>query len=116
MKFCQPHWDKLRAALKERGVDHLGAKTGEQAIADMSADFDGREREYDPLMDCHWMITNRALESGGLYLMGAKEDGSQYCPVCEAEAHGVPVDSWINGAADAGLAHCRELGLVPTIQ
>lgn len=116
MQICKEHWEKLRAALATRGLDHLGAKSGEQAVADMNADLEGDERAYDPLMGCNWMITSRALSIGGLYLLGTKEDGSQYCPVCEAVAGGVEEKDWIDGPADAALAHCREAGLVPRIQ
>jgi hypothetical protein len=115
MKFCQPHWDRLRNAIKERGIDHLGAKTGEQVIEEMKADLEGQKRPYDPLLDCHWMITCRAMELGGLYLMTQKEDGSNYCPICEVIAHGGDEDHWINGPADAALEECRKRGLVPAV-
>jgi hypothetical protein len=115
VKFCQPHWDMLRAAIKVRGIDHLGAKTGEAAIADIKAELEQTERDYDPLMDCHWMITSRAVKAGGLAVMCSKPDGSQYCPVCEAVAHGAPEESWINGPADAALEICRTKGLVPPL-
>jgi hypothetical protein len=123
MKICQDHWGKLRAAIKERGIDHLVARTGKEAAENMKADLEGRERDYDPLMDCHWMITSRAVEHGGLYLMAPKEDGTEYCPICEALLHkpdDISVEQaekyWIDGPADAALGLCREKGLVPGAQ
>jgi hypothetical protein len=121
MKFCQDHWNKLRTAMTARGLDHLGAKSGEDAIASVKAELDGEETEFDPLMACHWMITSRAIEIGGLYLMTKKEDGGDYCPICEAAAHadvplGVVEDYWINGPADAAQAEARKRGLVPGVQ
>jgi hypothetical protein len=123
MRICKEHWAKIRAAIKERDIAHLGAKSGEEAMEDVKADLDGRERDYDPLMDCNWMINGRALTEGGLYLMTAKEDGSHFCPICEAIAH-KPADAevqwvedyWIQGPADAALKECQDKGLVPKVQ
>jgi hypothetical protein len=117
MKMCQDHWDKLRKAIADRGLDHLGAKTGEQASADAVAQIEGRETEYDPLMSCHWMIATESLKMGGVYMMFQKEDGTEYCPICEALSHNCGTEkNWIDGPADAVLAHCRELKLVPSLQ
>jgi hypothetical protein len=123
MKMCQPHWNKLREAMKDRCIDYLGAKDGKQAADDAVEQLAGRETDYDPLMACNWMITGRALKMGGLYLMGAKEDGSEYCPICEAIEH-KPEDVevawvenyWIDGPADAVLEECRTLGLANPVQ
>lgn len=113
MQFCTDHWDKLRAAIVSRGLDHLVAKDGKAAISNEIAKLNGEEGKYDPLMSCHWMITNRALETGGMYLMFTKEDGTQYCPVCEAVNVGGGEEShWIDGPADAALAECKRRGLI----
>lgn len=122
MKFCQSHWDKLRAAIELRGIGHLGAQSGPEAVERAKQELAGAATDatYDPLMSCHWMITGRALEMGGLYLMGPTPDGGEYCPVCEVIAH-TPAEraskeevetNWIDGPADAALAYCREKGLV----
>lgn len=116
MQFCKEHWAQLRAAIEVRGLSHLIAKSGEQAFANIKAELEGEASPYDPLMDCNWMIINRALAYGGLYLMGTKENGEQYCPVCEAVANGAEEKFWIDGPADAVLEHCRGKGLVPRIQ
>lgn len=117
MRFCKDHWDKLRTAIKNRGLDHLGAKTTEQLHADMVDQLRGSQTDYDPLMDCYWMISNRAIEMGGLYMMTVKENGEHYCPVCEAiEKGGQTEQYWIDGPADAALKHAQKKGLVPKIQ
>lgn len=120
--MCQPHWEKIRAAIKERGLDHLGASSGLEAIERLNDELAGRATPdtYDPLMNANNMIWSRALEMGGLYLMGQKEDGSQYCPLCEVDANsparedGRPeAEHWIEGCTNSVLNHCRDLGLVP---
>ena len=113
MQICQTHWDAIRKALDDRGIGHLGAKTGQQAIAAISNELEGREAEndFDPLMGCNNMIFAEGLKRCGLVLMGAKEDGSEYCPICESQRqYG---EWWINGPADAMLAEAKEKGLVP---
>lgn len=129
MKFCQPHWDKLRAAIEARGLSHLVAKDAQTAMADTVAQLEGTatEANYDPLMNAHWMITGRALQMGGLYLMMA-----DHCPVCEVMKHMAHIprtpeetepagaawveSHWIDGPADAVLTYCQERGLVPPKQ
>lgn len=122
MKICQPHWNKLRAAIKDRGIDHLGAKSGKEAVEDALTELRGGEQDFDPAMACNNMIWSQGLKMGGLYLMGTKDDGSEYCPICEAlDKMSPPPGStredcerwWIDGPADAALEECRRRGLVP---
>ncbi len=51
MKICQAHWDRLRAAIKERGLEHLVAKDGATAMMHAVTELEGREAEndFDPL-------------------------------------------------------------------
>lgn len=113
MKICQFHWDELRQALKDRGLDHLGAKNAQEAIVAMATDLEGRgaENEYDPLMSCNWMIMSQGLEMCGLSLIGLREDGTPHCPICEAGRSWMR--SWIDGPADAALEECKVRGLLP---
>ena len=113
MKFCETHWAELRRAIDERGLSHLVAKDGHAAAERLVSELDGtaNDRTYDPLMDAHNMILTRALEQGGLYLLGG-----DFCPVCEAIAHTNEMaeavrSHWIDGPAEAVLAYCREHGL-----
>lgn len=128
MQFCQKHWDMLRAAINDRGLSHLVAKSSEEAMESIVAQLQGGEGDYDPLMDCYWMITNRALEVGGLYLLSG-----DLCPVCEAMKHTAHIPAlgsttnepagaewvekhWIDGPADAVLKHCQQQGLTTPAQ
>lgn len=119
MKFCQPHWDKLREAIKARGMWHLVAKSGEAAVERMKAELQhgaaASDDTWDPLMNCHWMILGRSLELGGLYLMGRDDAGNDYCPVCEAVKHGQSETNWIEGPAEASLSYAREHNLLGTV-
>lgn len=120
MKFCMPHWNALRAAIDARGMGHLVAKSGAEAVEGLVLELEGRAAEamFDPLMAAHNMISSHALEVGGLYLLTG-----DYCPVCEfcqhapppPEGHRYPTNDayMIDGPADAVLAMARQQGLVP---
>jgi hypothetical protein len=124
MKFCQPHWDKLRTAIGSRGLGHLIAANGRDALARTVAELKGTaERDdYDPLMAAHWMIVSVVQERIGLALYFG-----DVCPVCEGiKTNEGVVDPklgrvytpdeeesyWIDGPADAVLGYCRANGLV----
>jgi hypothetical protein len=120
MKFCQPHWTALKTAVEARGLGHLIAANGRDAAARVAADLKGAAEvdDYDPLMSAHWMIVNRVLEHMGLALMF-----DDLCPVCEAiEGHKQVMTRdeveqyYIDGPADAVLAHCRELGIAEAMR
>lgn len=108
MKICQRHWDELRKAIDARGLSHLVKKSGQEAIAQLATELEGRGAEniLDPLMGANNMIWSKGLEVLGLSLM----TGYEKCPVCEA------VSSyerwWIDGPADAMLKQAKEDGLV----
>jgi len=155
VKPCDKHWTAMHAAVEARGMMHL-VKTAEQAqaiaarqfaeVCDESGVYDhekGRAalearqsgavapkpEEFDPLMAAYWMVMNRALEMGGLYLMDRRPDGGEYCPICEAgvKLGGLPYTDrpdlpaptaeevermWIDGPADAARKFAVELGLI----
>lgn len=116
MQFCQTHWDELRDAIEERKLDHLVAKSGEEAAERMKAELEGTAgvSNFDPLMSAHTMIVGNALNAlGPALLMG------DYCPLCEiektAKAEGIEdltATGWITGAADGVLTHCQKHGLM----
>ena len=121
MKFCQPHWDALRAAIDKRGLTDLVAKGGLAAAENMKAELDGTATlaNYDPLMAAHWAIVNNVNTQGGpeavLYLLSAEDA----CPLCYAnEQHKLhcheegcefTFDNWVERAADDQLQHVNEL-------
>lgn len=108
MKICQNHWDRLRQAVEDRGIGHLGARDAQSAFGNMVTDLEGRsaENNCDPLMACNYMIWSKGLEVLGLELMSEKDR----CPICEAlKAY---EEWWISGPADAVLEECKEQGLI----
>lgn len=126
MKFCTPHWDQLRAAIKERGLDGLVAKDGEQAVAKLTDQLeknDTTKTNFDPLMAAHNAITGRVLEIVGLNLLLPNEDGSERCPLCfaqvchdaECKHPGCAIqiaNDWIPSCCDAMREEAVRLGLV----
>lgn len=121
MKFCQPHWNSLRAAIETRGMGHLIAANGRDAHARAVAELHGRAEssDYDPLMAAHNMILSHAMDWLGLGLGLFTGD---YCPVCELlkvyppipEGHRYKTNDeyLIDGPADAQLAICRDMKLI----
>ena len=124
MRFCQRHWDALRHAVESRGLSHLIAANGREAVARMKDDLEGKDdiSNFDPLMACHWRIVGHVQgwlsESGGdplsLYF-------SDVCPVCEVLKTYPPIpeghryksneEYFIDGPADSVLAACQEWGI-----
>lgn len=107
MQFCTRHWEQLRQAIKDNGLWEFVSHSGQEVVGRMKKELEGQITVPDPLMTAHNMITGRAIEHGGLYLMTAKEDGSHYCPLCELDEHApkppdgkVPSDWWINSCAE----------------
>lgn len=110
MKFCQPHWERLKGEIKSHGVVDFIAKDGAEALSQVVGQLKGEQqtkRNYDPLMAAHWMIVNRALECGGLYLMTG-----DYCPLCEVKKHGKApnIDElWVKGVSKAAVDYIAQL-------
>jgi hypothetical protein len=115
VKFCQPHWDRLKASVESRGMGHLIAANGRDAHARAVADLEGRSdlSDFDPLMACHNRIVQRATEQFGLYLYTG-----DYCPVCETVKNFPKIsreeteDHYSEKIADSVLEFCRSQGLV----
>ena len=83
MKFCQNHWNLLRKAIEDRGMEHLVAKSGEECVQKLVDDIEQPNKStFDPLMGSHNMILFRALRDYGLEIMMQNEDGSDRCPIC----------------------------------
>jgi hypothetical protein len=118
MRFCKPHWEKLRTAIDDRGLSHLVAQGGEQAARNMASEL--REgpaiQTFDPLMAAHNAIWSNAMRLMGLELMYPAPDGAERCPICfvneEAPKHGESstfADGWIDLAADGAKRQADEL-------
>jgi hypothetical protein len=109
MKFCQNHWDGLRAAIDERGLSKFVAKSGQEVMDKVAHELKTTEAVFDPLMQAMFAILNNALEGGhNMYLLTG-----DYCPVCESEKHGCqPAEWWFTNAANDQLEKAKELGLI----
>src|SRR6266704_3865217 len=117
MQFCQPHWSKLRDAVKERGMDELVASSGKEAADRMGKELKGDETlsSFDPLMSMHWAIVDRLSEIGGAQIL--LQEG---CPMCFANQEHLrgckepnctwSFDSWIPRVADVMRDYAIELG------
>jgi hypothetical protein len=110
MKMCMPHWEELKAAIDAAGMGHLVSKDEATALASL----DPANNAFDPLMSCTMSLYNSAIREGGMYLMFAKEDGTEYCPCCEAALNDAP--NWVAQIVEDCLTHAREQGLVPKVQ
>lgn len=136
MKFCQPHWDMLRAEVADLGLADWVAPDGATAIeqlADQTKRGDATPVNYDPLMAAHNSIFGRVLEGLGLMVMSAdfgcpicflqerqNPDGSCSCghADCPNQAPGSLPDfeTWLRGpdsAVAAAKAHMVEQGWIP---
>lgn len=127
MKFCQNHWDKLRAAIKARGLIEFVALDGKEAATQMIGELKGEaktRKNFDPLMASHWAIANNAMDAAGRMgvnplgmLMHDPEHPERECPICFLnwicaehdrqctnpdckQQKGMTFDHWIDCAAD----------------
>lgn len=139
MKICQPHWDAMRAELKRLGIDHIGAKSGQEAMGTMVDQLERAQAgdshaptdaEWDPLMAMNMNFWSRAMDVVGLAAM----DPEFGCPLCHARADfdlhskpegcgdpacgrpqmvGDPTDvAWITGCTEAMRQEAVKRGLV----
>ncbi len=122
MKFCQDHWDRLRAAVSARGLDQLIADGGAQAARRLKDELEAGPSlaNFDPLMGAHNAILGNALDNmppgAAIAMMQAPDDApDQGCPLCvlNANSPGQPepnsFDAWIDRAADDMRAEAERL-------
>ncbi len=115
MQICKSHWDALRQAIADRGLSHLVAKSGEEAVAAIARQVEGQstKADFDPLMNANFAIFSAFLQDAGINAL--RFDG---CPLCEVAKSPTPKldEEWIKGASDDQLAAARSLGLVAGVQ
>jgi hypothetical protein len=129
VKWCRDHWDAIRKAVADRGMEHLAAPSAEQAHADFAAQLEGEEERFDPVMGSMWRLTHRVLENvsisqGPAAVLSAFGD-PDWCPMCAVQQSyeeylrsGQKVDGaldaqgWITNTVDSALAHARESGII----
>jgi hypothetical protein len=84
MRFCQAHWEKMREAVRERGLEAYVASGEEEAARRTTTallDPDNERAAFDPLLEAHWAIVNNLMQMTPLGLSLMMGDG---CPLCEA--------------------------------
>jgi hypothetical protein len=126
MKFCASHWEKLREAIKARGLWEFVAQDGDEVVRrvidGLTAEKDARSN-FEPLMGAHNAIVSNAMSNVGIELLVQNEDGSDKCPICflqnlhdtnckDKDCPGVFFDRWIEHAADDQLDTAKKIGLV----
>ena len=110
MKMCDQHWTELRHAIAVRGLNDFVAAGGGELLERIKGELEDKpqtKRNFDPLLSANFALMSNAIRGGGLYLLGLKPDGGEYCPVCEAEAHGQT--GWIEKAAEGAAFAVAEL-------
>lgn len=66
MNICQEHWDKLREAIKTRGLTSLVSESGEEAMKKMVEELNGEEKtvdNYDPLMSAWSAVIGNGMQA-----------------------------------------------------
>lgn len=102
MNWCQPHYDKLKDAIKERGLWNLvgnGAQDAKDAI---------EGKRFDPLLWSWASINSFMLQSPGL------NGRILTCPFCILVDDGQPelVDKWLAGCLDDCYKAAIESGAI----
>lgn len=138
MKMCMDHWERLREAIKARGLYALVADSGEKAASNLASELEHGQTidNFDPLMSAHNAILGNALDAGGLAILQGdtcplcylnegsraaweqgKRDGmkpGQPCPCGQCDAVFPPepdsYDVWIDRAADDQIDVWKSIG------
>lgn len=108
MKMCDEHYEKLKEAVRVKGMWHLVSKSGAEAVRRINSPV------FDPLLDCCLRIYTNAVRSAGLYILEFDKEGGEYCPLCELDKYGKEQnsDDWINQATDDVLYYCAKENLL----
>lgn len=106
MKICDFHWIELQDSLRLAGLSSFISANEEEVLARMQDELDNgtNAMNFDPLVMASEGITANALNNGGVYLLFPREDGGEFCPLCEMEKHTTTkAVEWINAATQEAL-------------
>ena len=115
MQMCQAHWDEIRKAVADRGMDHLVSKSGKEVADKMlrATDTHSQTKEnYDPLMDIHNNLVCAAMKAVGLSILS--DEG---CPLCTCNilsGKETLATEWINSCSDYIMNMCLEKKFITT--
>lgn len=118
---CPPHWSALRKEIDDRGLGHLVAQGGKEAVDRLlegsqapAGDLAAAAQTFDPLMGAWLRVTGAFIENAGLGCMMGEQ---KVCPFCDVEKQTAGLaQNWLTGVADEALDQARVLGLVPPKQ
>lgn len=92
MKMCQSHWDKLRQAIKARGLNDFVPTTKAEVVANVAGFLMGRketQQTFDPLMAANNMIFGNAIDfmsmigANPMAMMQPPPEHPEFsCPLC----------------------------------
>lgn len=78
MKFCKEHWQQLREAIKERGLDGFIAKSGKEAADRLVLEQACKSLDsFEPLIGAYGAIAGNLLHSVGPTILTG-----EHCPIC----------------------------------
>jgi hypothetical protein len=118
MKMCKEHWQCCRDSVARAGLEHLVAKSGEEAARNTAAEIRGEPANFDPLMSMNWHWVSSALQNGGLYLLSKTDDETvnegYHCPICEYTKHvdGFSAQEECDKIAEQMRTYCVKQGFV----
>ena len=112
MRMCMPHWERLKAAVEEKGLMHLVKGNSEKLLSSVERQLKGTDTtaDFDPLTNATFAIYAQCLRNVGLMAMQP-----DFCPLCDVDEKG-PSNSqnWIDGSTNDQLEIARNLGLMQT--
>jgi len=79
MALCNDHWDELRDAVREEGLEHLESKNPETAAVRTLAEFEESDdpEMFDPTMFAMWNMLANGSRIFGIPLLLIEG-----CPIC----------------------------------
>lgn len=122
MRFCDTHWNALRAAIDARGLGQFVSKDGAEALRRFAEDAELQTKDtFDPLIAAHTMIVRNGLRlltelpnQNDCLLCALLAEEAIQVATYGREAVKVHIDQWIDQSADGALTFAKGLGLVAT--
>lgn len=127
MRCCADHWAVMRKAVHDRGLSHLVAGSGHEAVARTMREIEAHEKgtpppdtDFDPLMAMNWSFVSKVMDKLGLSVMAPRTepDGmpdnideagfNHICPLCvvrrQFDTHNTATGRCDNPGCDIQLA------------
>jgi hypothetical protein len=115
MKLCTPHWEELRTAVRDRGLEPFVSRSGEEAARKLANGPPRDRASFDPLLRANIAIVEHVVGAAGP-VKAAEWSATDACPICYFSDHCDVCREhsarWITLATDEQLALAKVLGLV----